>query len=230
MATKYTDKELAALISKVEEDFNEHLKKAEKPAVQKKEEVANTQATETIEKTEEKYNQDDILEMDELYSSMTKSEKEAHYQSVKKSLFGNEEKVVKMDKTEEVKVVKEESDKQDLLKSELEEVKTQLEKKEKDYVDLEKNFSNLVEKLGKFMKKSSIPDQKAITDIEYVKKSEENESEVKKIKLGKLSKEEINATLNKKIRSGKLEKSDRELINNYFFNNADLDAIKHLLV
>ena len=217
MKRNYTDKELAALISQVEEEFNGHLQKAETETVVKNESQAvQSQLTEV-------YTDNDIQEMDELYTSMTKSEKEAHYQSVKKALFGNG-----IEKSEKDEVVKENDD---LTKKELDEVKAQLEKKEQAYQALQKDFSNLIGKLNNFLKGSnSAPTQKAITDIEYVKKSENTKEESKGQVLSKLTKSEINEKLTKHIRSGKLEDSDRELINSYFFNNQNLDAIKHLLV
>lgn len=229
---KYSDTELAALISEVEKEFTDHLNKAEAEQEHKitKSEDVDVQASqeEVVEKTEEfDYSNEDVQEMDGLYASMSKSEKEAHYQSVKKALFGNEKELGQMEKSEKVVVKKEESD---LMKSANEALKTQLEKAEKDNEELKKSFSDLIKKLNGFVGKSA-PKQKAITKIEYVAKSEdvvENKKE-DEVDVTKLTKSEISTRLNEKIRNGVIKKSERELINAFYLEGKSIETIKHLL-
>ena len=244
---KYSENEMAALISEVEAQFSEHLAKAEidKTDIKKSETAskavkvkaeATTKET-SIEKSEEtkveaketeatefNYNDEDFAEMDKLYGSMTKAEAEAHYKSVKKAVFGSIPENV--EKTEEpVQIAKSETkaDGSDLRKSN-EELKAENDK-------LQKNFKGLVEQLAKFVKKESAPKQKAITRIEYIAKTEEKETiENKEDNVAKLSADDIKTKLSDKIRSGSLKKSDRETINSYYLEGGkNIETIRHLL-
>ena len=71
------------------------------------------------------------------------------------------------------------------------------------------------------------PEQKAITEIQYLKKAED---EVKKEErdLTRLSKSEINSKLTAQIREGILQKNDKDAIQTYF-EKGSIDSIKHLL-
>jgi len=101
---KYSEENLTALINEVETEFSDHLKKAE---TEKSERIAKSKTadvTKTKEaNTEVQYDAEDIKEMNDMYGSMSKSEKEAHYQSIKVTLFGDSE-PVDIKKTEETAV------------------------------------------------------------------------------------------------------------------------------
>jgi hypothetical protein len=253
---KYSEKELAALISEVEKEFTDHLKKAEAETEQPvaKAEQADAEASQevkaaaaeeqaVVEKSENTetpadefdYSDEDVQEMDGLYSSMSKSEKEAHYKSVKKALFGENEGAETVEKTEENTdevVAKTEEKENDLVKSEdLKKAEEANEALKKENEDLKKSFSNQIKKLNGFVSKPA-PKQKAITKIEYVAKSEDGVEDSKKedeVDVEKLTKSEISTRLNDKIRSGELKKTERELINAYYLEGKSIETIKHLL-
>lgn len=230
---KYNDEEMAKLISEVETEFKDYLAKHEpkQKDLKKSEEGVSVEAkseesTENVEelnKSEESefdYDEEDIKEMNELYASMTKAEAEAHYKAIKSTLFSeeSEEKPVELAKSEESK-------EEDLLKSEVESVK-------KENKELKKNLETLTAIISKVVK--SAPKRKAVTqmgDIQYIKKSEENESKKEsKIDYSALPKSEINKVLSSKIRSGEIKKSeDKENINKFCFGELKFDDIKYLL-
>jgi len=212
---KYSEKEMAALINEVETQFADHLKKAEdetKTVELKKNEVETEVETEVeLNKSEEfNYDTEDYVEMDEMYNSMSKAEKEAHYESIKKTLN-----VTEMAKSENVEV-------NDLMKSENTGLKTENE-------DLKKSLSKLTVAMADFIK-GKAPKRKAVTNLEYVAKSETKTEEKteNKVDLRKLSKNEISAKLTAKIRNG-LEKAERNKINQYYDGEININEIKHLL-
>ncbi len=254
---KYSENELAALISEVETEFSKHLEKAEAGKDAEKlakteevdaqssasDEVVQTEATtdEVVAKSEDAneeevsfdYSDEDVVEMNEMYASMTKSEKEAHYKSVKSELFGNEEPVEKtedkIEKKEEVPAEEKVAKSEDA--DEVSDLKGKLEKSEGNYKELQKGFSDLIEKLTKSVQKSAAPKQKAITKIEYIAKSEENApADDKTEDVTKLAKKEITSRLSEKARNPGLAKSDRDAINAYCLTtDKDIESIKHLL-
>lgn len=239
---KYSDKEMAALIAEVETNFAQHLAKAEKPAVavEVKPDLQKSEDTEGFD-----YDDEDKAEMHKMYKSMNKKEKEAHYGSLKKALFGEEEnegdnKVKEEPKKEhEAKESKEkeESEEDKKAKKEKEDKEKEDKKVEKSEVDtlklenaeLKKNLEKLVSTMNASMKKGP-PAQKAITQIQYITKSEEVAKEIAKPDVTKLDKSEITKLLTVKTRDAKLSKSDREAINDYCLAaKPSLDTIKHLL-
>lgn len=237
---KYSEKDMAALISEVESQFTQHLAKAEKTP------VADLKKSESVEqpKAEEKqvvetapqeqgfdYDEEDIKEMNEMYSSMTKAEAKAHFESLKKVVSGEEEKPeVKAEEKviakSEVKAEEkpEQKDETKLLKSEIETLKSDKEK-------LEKSLKDLTAALAKFVKGTAAPKQKAITRIEYVAKSEEEvKPEQKTEDVSKLDAKEVSKRLTDKIRNGKLEKAEREKINEFYQSGSkNIESIRHLL-
>jgi len=236
---KYSEKDMAALISEVEAQFSEHLAKAEtdktdlkkseaksEPAVESK--IAKSEEpkveSEEAETTQFDYNDEDFAEMDTLYGSMTKAEAEAHYKSVKKAVFGSEP--VAVEKTEEpVKIAKSEA-----KTGEGEELRKSNEGLKAENEKLQKNFQSLVDQLTKFVRKDDAPKQKAITKIEYIAKTEEEEKIDNKEDVSKLSADEISTRLTDKIRSGSLKKSDKENINEYYLDGKkNIETIRHLL-
>jgi len=219
---KYSEKDMAALISEVENQFAEHLTKSEA-----KTEIANEVAEvkeEKIEKSEElNYDKQDFVEMDELYSSMTKSEAQAHFDSVSKIVSPIEVKTeeVKIEKSEETVETKVETE-SDLFKSEIENVK-------KENEDLKKNIETLTTALTTYIKGQGAPKQKAITKVKYIAKSEAETKNESGVDVSSLSKSEISSKLSEKAKDRDLKKSDREAINNFYLSNGSVDQIKHLL-
>lgn len=232
----YDEQDIAKLIGEVEAEFTEYLNKSEQKeevSLEKSEETEIEEESVEIEKSENsfEYDEEDIKEMNELYSSMTKSEAEAHYKSIKSILFKSEEleeESVEIKKSEENEV----SEENDLLKSEIESFKTSLEESKKENEDLKKSIETLTSIVSKVVKSS--PKRKAITqlnDINYIKKSEETSSvEKNEVDYSSMSKKEINNILTSKIRSGEIKKSeDRENINKFCHNELKIDDIKYLL-
>ena len=235
---KYSEKDMAALISEVEAQFSTRVAKAtkEKTDLQKsaavEQPVENTPVIEaaTVVETEQNFDYDeaDIAEMNAMYSSMTKAEAEAHFESLKKALSKEDEIVpVKAEGTiAKSEVEKTEGEETKLLKSEIESLKSEKEK-------LEKSFQDLTAKLTEFFKgKQTAPKQKAITKMEYVAKSEDEsqKTDVKTEDVSKLDKNEVSRRLTAKIRSGKLEKAEREKINEFYQSGSkNIESIRHLL-
>lgn len=245
---KYSQEKLAALISEVETAFAAHLAKTESEEVvdlkksENESEEVEAQAQpetseETIEKAEEEkeeqdfdYDEEDIQEMNKMYASMTKAEAAAHYESLKKALYGDEE-VVEEKAEEVIEKSEEPTEKVEDSKEETALLKSELEAKDKEIAELKKSFEGLTAALTKFVKGSKAPKQKAITQIEYIQKSEE-ESKVEENKedVTKLPSSEVSKRLNEKIRSGKLEKAEREKINEYYLTGSqNIESIRHLL-
>ena len=215
---KYSEKELAAIISEVEEKFGSYLEKAEAEAekLEKSEEVEQEQEnSEDLEKSEEfDYDEEDFEEMDKMYGSMTKAEKEAHYASIKKCLYGDEP-------AEESEMSKSEKTQTEMIaKSEFDSLKEENE-------GLKKNMEKLTNALAQFVKLNKAPKQKSVTEIAHIAKNEtESKPEEKTLDL---SKAEIKEKLSAVIRKGELSAKDREKINNYYLKNSSIETIKHLL-
>jgi hypothetical protein len=224
MKKAYSEQDMAKLIAEVETEFKDYLAKAE-PTV----EVAKTEPV-VEEPTEIAYDEQDIEEVNKLYSSMTKNEQEIHFSALKKVFLGDEKEIVQPEPAKEPAKVDE-----PVAKAEVEKVET-LAKSEVDLLkkeneELKKNFEILTSAVTKMVKK--VPAQKAITkmvDFEYMKKSEEKIPEPTKPDFSKLSKSELNAILCSKIRAGSITKSeDVENINKFCYNEVSFDTIKHLL-
>lgn len=236
---KYSDKDMAALISEVETRFDSLFKsETEVTDLQKSEtaeqpKVEETQPVEAAQEIGFDYDEQDIKEMNEMYSSMTKAEAEAHFEALKSALSKDAEKPAETAQPEvlaksEVKPVEEKPSNDEetkLLKSEIETLKSEKEK-------LEKSFKELTAKLVEFVKGTkTAPKQKAITKLEYVAKSEDEvKPETKQEDVSKLDKSEISRRLTAKIRSGKLEKSEKEKINAFYDSGSkNIESIRHLL-
>lgn len=221
------------LLAKSEEDSAKEEKKEEekKPETEAKEDEKTEESAPAAEAKEEDkkeeskdedhgYDDEDMEEMHKMYSSMSKAELKAHKESIEKCYKSEdmekcgEMSMEKSEKTEEVVVV-ETKPETDLLKSENEVIK-------KENEELKKNIDGLISAMNTFFTKKA-PSRKAITDIEFVKKSEENQ-EVKP-----LTKSEISSILSKKVQDPTLSKSDRDAINEFYLTNAGVEKISHLL-
>jgi hypothetical protein len=238
---KYSEKDMAALISEVEAQFSTRVAKAaaEKTDLKKSEAVAQPveEKQPVVEVVPQEqtfdYDESDIAEMNAMYGSMTKAEATAHYESLKKALSKEDDNKPAV-KAEETTISKSEvkeptatktEDETVVLKSEIESLKSEKEK-------LEKSFQDLTAKLTEFFKGSKAPKQKAITKMEYVAKSEdEQKTDIKATEdVSKLDKSEVSKRLTAKIRSGKLEKAEREKINEFYQSGSkNIESIRHLL-
>lgn len=210
---KYSEKDMAKLISEVENEFKDYLTKAES----QEKDLKKSEKVITKSENDFDYDEEDIKEMNEMYASMSKSEAEAHFESLKKAL-SSEESIKKSEKN----VVSEENG---LVKSELNTIK-------QENQELKKSIETLTNIVSKIVKPA--PKRKAITqmsDIEYIKKSEEVvEKKEEKTDYSKMSKSEINKILSSKIRNGEIKKSeDKQNINKFCFGELNLDGIKYLL-
>lgn len=234
MKVKYNEQDMAKLLVEVETEFKEYLSKAEqsqKAESSVKEEKVSLETAEGFD-----YDEEDISEMNKMYASMSKSEKEAHYSAIKKTLFNEtkEESKETSSKEEATDLKKSEKDEEkELLKSEAESAKSDLANSKKENEELKKNIETLTTIVSKIVKKA--PARKAVTqigNIQVMKKSEDDESveEKKEVDFSKLSKAEVNKILTSKIRSGEITKSeDKENINKFCYGQIQIDKIKHLL-
>jgi hypothetical protein len=203
------------------EPKKEEEKKDESPAEEKQEAKDESDKKEDKKDDDHGYDEEDMEEMHKMYASMSKAEQKAHCDSLQKAMQACEPKEEpKMEKSEEIQtqpvVVSEPSKEADLLKSEVETVK-------KENQELKKSIEGLVSAMNTFVTKKPAPARKAITDIDYIKKSEESNDKT-------LSKSEVVKILNKKAQEPNLSRADREAINAFCLNTAGLEKIKHLLV
>jgi len=105
---------------------------------------------------------------------------------------------------------------EDMWKSEAEASKAKVEA-------LQKTLDGVSEFLTKLVSKTNVPKGKAVTSYDAIAKSEDVQSEQP------MSKAEITATLAKKAADPTLSKADRDAINEFYWNGADLTRISHLL-
>ena len=212
----YTDKQVDDMLSQVEQEFEKAIGSITKSEEIEVEAIEEEVETEELAKSEEESNYETV---DELYASMDKSEKEAHYNSVKKAMFGEEEVAATMEKSEEVEVEVEAVEEETMAKSEGE-IALEVENGE-----LKKSLDNMNELLGKLFNKKA-PTGKAVTNISYIAKSEEVNKEDESF--SKMSKSEITSELNK-IDYSNLSKTDKTAINEFCLENGSVDKIKHLI-
>lgn len=169
------------------------------------------------------YDEEDMAHMHKMYASMSKAELKAHHDCIMKCGMMAQSEEANMAKSEtvqatEIKVEPVQSQPETaLLKSELESTKAQNE-------ELKKNLEGVKEFLTALVKQvKGVPQGKAVTTLDAVTKSEPTQ-ETKE-----LSKVEIKTILSEKAADPNLKKSDREAINNYYLNGANLNTISHLL-
>ncbi len=234
-----SEQEAAQPLAKSEEAPKEEEKKEEKeeskeePKAEAKESDEKKDEPKAEEKKDEEkkeddeahgYDDEDMEEMHKMYHSMSKGELKAHKESVEKCWMAKCGEMTQMTKSEETSQVQPEvkaeeqkpSEESTLLKSELESAK-------KENEELKKNIEGLVSAINTFVTKKTAPARKAITDIEFVKKSEEGSEEKK------LTKSEIDSILAKKAQDPKTSVQDRAAINSFYLTNAGVEKIAHLL-
>jgi hypothetical protein len=226
---KYTEQDMAKLISEVETEFGDYLAKAQKDKEDLKKSEVSVEAVKQEAKTEApaptedlSYDAEDIKELENLYGSMAKAEAEAHYKSIKKVMFGDKEEVKEVEVKKSEEPNKEDSEK--LAKSEKE--KDELKKANEE---LKKNLEAATNAITKIVGKFAIPQRKAVTSEAAFVKKNESEEKIVGVDTSKLTKKEINARLSDKIRNGKLTKTEHDLVVDFCDSKITVESIKHLL-
>jgi hypothetical protein len=229
---------------KAEEAEEKHSKKEEKESEAKeKEEHKPVDGKEAHKEHKEDepldYDEHDFEMMKSLYGGMCKAELCAHHVTAHKMMeakgylkpvdamqsqtehshdgpkdvfaaYGKDPKSAMMQE----KVLKSEDLSLDLVKSENNLLKKELE-------DLKKKEAAIDQFLKTLVEKKVAPKQKAITSLDYIKKSEDSEKV--------LTKSEIHNVLLTKSQDPNLSEKDREAINGYYLSGGSVDNIKHLL-
>lgn len=216
----YTKEQVDEMLLQVEQEFEKTL-----------EGIAKNENTQVEEIAEEIQNSEDFETIDELYASMDKSEIEAHYNSIVKVMAKEEsaeheaEESEEEEKKEHKKGKKEEKEEMekcgDMVAAKKSE-KTLVEENE----ELKKNIETLNELVGKLFATKKAPAQKAVTNLNFIAKSEENETT--SFNVEGMSKGEITSKL-KSLDYASLSKSDKEAINNFYLQNGSVSKIKHLI-
>lgn len=164
------------------------------------------------------FDEEDKKELQELYSSMSPKELEAHFNALKAAMStGDEKESLDMEKCGETKVVKSEETSTNLVKSE------EFESIKKENDSLKKTMEEYNKVLELVRNRVVAPQRKVVTEMASIQKSEEAQA------TKSFTKEEISSTLSTKIRSGSLKKSDLEAINKYYLDSNKIELIKHLL-
>jgi hypothetical protein len=192
------------------------------------------------------YDDEDMEHMHKMYSSMSKGEIKAHHDCIMKCMGKAEAKPAEMEKAEgeghknggEISATGEpkngpgdkseasdahgdKMDKSEKLEESL--LKSELEAEKAKYEDLKKNFEAVQEFLSALAKKS-VPQAKAITNLDAIAKTEAF-NEVKP-----LTKGEIHEKLKIKTLDSSLKKSDRDAITSYYLSGQiNVNSISHLL-
>lgn len=167
------------------------------------------------------YDEEDMEEMSKMYDSMSKGELKAHKSAMEKCWMAKCGDQTKMDMAKSEETVKATPESKPVVE-ETTLLKSELETKNKEIADLKKSVEGLVSAINTYVTKKA-PARKAITDIEFVAKSEE------KVEEKPLAKSEIIKILNKKASTPNLSSSDRAAINDYCLNNGSMEKIQHLI-
>lgn len=202
---------------KAEEAKEESDSEEEKEESEEKEEPKAEEAKEEDEE-HHGYDDEDVDEMHKMYHSMSKAELGLHKGAIEKCWMAKCGEMKQMDKSEKDVSIKVASENTSLIKSKVETL-------EKENEELKKNVESLVNAMAKFVNSKKAPARKAITEIGFLNKSEEEGKTEEKA----LSKTEITTILSRKAQEPTLSKSDREAIDKYYFGTVGIDAIRHLL-
>lgn len=187
------------------------------------------------------YDSEDMQHLEKMYMSMSKDEQLVHHDVLRKCMDAAQAAPaadaaqaapaaeidkcgdMSMSKTEKTEAATIEVKAEDVKASpELELAKSEAAAAQAKAETLQKNLDAVQEFLTKLVKK--VPQGKAITSYEQVAKSEAAVEEGKE-----LSKSEINTILGQKAADPSLKKSDRDAINAFYLNGANINTISHLL-
>lgn len=229
MKKKYSEKDLLGIINEVEVEFQKHLEETAniKKTEEAKEPPMATKEDDKVDPIDQDnefdYNDEDMEELKKMYMSMSKKEAELHLQKLKEAM--EEKGFVEKAATDKEQVdpaiqnvMKSEAHNDELLKTEISTLKSEIEVFKSENADLKAKIEKIVNVMSNGFKK--VPQQKAVTAIDLNKHEEDLNKNY--------SQAEINKKLTEKIRSGDLKKSDKDAIQEYF-NKKSVDLIKHLL-
>lgn len=167
-------------------------------------------------------------ELHEIYASMNEDELHRHLVAIEAALGGSQDEQNPEDMQApesmappaqapqmqpEQMAMKSEKVKNDLNKSE------EFQKLKDENDQLKKSLDKVIAAMGKAFQ----PTRKAITNIEYIKKSESQSDELP------LNKDETVAKLTQIAKSANLSKSDRQAINNYILTGGSEEQVKTIL-
>lgn len=217
------------------DEQEDHAKEASAEADDKEKEEKKDHEDKHQEDEHHDYDDEDVEEMHKMYSTMAKAELKLHKEAVEKCWMNKcgEMEVAKSEKrnkedslkkSEDANSLKKADESAALIKSELDAKTKELEGIKEENEKLKKNLEEVVSAMNGFFAKKG-PTRKAVTSIEYVKKSESEDKAPQK----SLTKSEITAILNKKAADPSLSKADREAINKYYLKGESLEVVKHLL-
>jgi hypothetical protein len=220
--TKSDEASESASEEKKEEDKEEpkaEEHKEESASEEKKEEDKEEPKAEEDKKDEDShdYSDEDVEEMHKMYGSMSKGELGLHKAATEKCWMAKCGEMTQMGKSEKDTIVSVSKEDSSLIKSKVETL-------EKENEELKKNVESLVNAMAKFVNNKKAPARKAITEIGFLNKSEEETAQEKT-----LSKSEITTILSRKAQEPTLSKSDREAIDKYYFGVGGIESIRHLL-
>lgn len=165
-------------------------------------------------------------ELHEIYASMDEQELHRHLTAIEAALGGGQEQAEQQQAPEQMAQAPEAAPaaaddmamKSEKVQSSL--VKSEDMKKLQDENDqLKKSLDKVIAAMGKAFQ----PTRKAVTDIEYIKKSESQPDEQP------LTKAETVAKLNKIVTSSSLSKADRQAINDFILNDGSKEQVKTIL-
>jgi hypothetical protein len=223
-------------LNKAEEEDKSEKEESEPKAEEKKDESPAQEASEEKKeeskeeepKAEEKkdddadhgYDDEDVEEMHKMYGSMSKSELNLHKGAMEKCWMAKCGEMT-MDKSEKETIIETPI----VAQEDTSLIKSQNESLSKENEELKKNVAELVNAMASFVTKKA-PARKAVTELQYLNKSEE---EVKVEAEKQLTKSEITQILSKKAQEPTLTKSDREAIDKYYLGRGGIESIRHLL-
>lgn len=218
------EKEFSLFLAKAESTSAKSLTKSEESSESASEEKQEEDKKEEPKAEEDKkdeeshdYDEQDIEEMHKMYHSMSKAELNLHKAAAEKCWMAKCGEMTQMAKSEKDTIVSVTKEDTSLIKSKVETL-------EKENEELKKNVESLVNAMAKFVNNKKAPARKAITEIGFLNKSEEETAQEKT-----LSKSEITTILSRKAQEPTLSKSDREAIDKYYFGIGGIESIRHLL-
>lgn len=229
-----------------EGESKENAAPAEEAAPAAPQEGAQPPAAPAAEAQASGYDAEDIAHMDQMYMSMSKAELIAHHDSCVRALdaIGAEHTHAaapaapaeaqapaaqaapnaEIDKCGDMSMSKSEKEQTPAAPVVADVTKTENDLLKSENESLKKNLDGIQEFLTQLVKK--VPQGKAITSYEQVQKSESTQVEGGEVQL---TKSEISAILTKRAAEPTLAKSDREAINAFYLNGANINTISHLL-
>jgi outer membrane biosynthesis protein TonB len=165
-------------------------------------------------------------ELAQIYGHMNPEELERHFMVIRQVLQSHYEQGGE-EGQEQAPEAPEAAAAPQMPEEEQQEMAAQKSAKEDELIALKKTIeeqSKSIELLGKAFEALTKPQRKAVTDVEYIRKSEVEENS----KSRNLSKDEIR-DLYGKINPGSLSKGERSMVNNYFLNGENKKEVEQII-